>query len=454
MNRMVMAWVGSCLASTLAIGPAGAGEADLEPLLRLLVERGVITLEQARSVQLDGEAASDLEDPLLELLVAEGVISAADAAAVQRASQPEDASSPPAVEETEAEASWSDRIEIKGDVRMRYEGFSKDGSFHDDRRDRFRARIRAGIEAAITDRITFGMQLRNGDPDDPVSNNTSFDGGFQFKDFNLAQGYLDIEATDRVDVIVGKFDAKRRWTVSDLQWDDDVTIEGSLQNLVLARGDGGIRGVDLVAYQLILEESGSGRDAYTFGGQLRADLRPGDHDRLGLGVGFDAWDNPQAVADLTLSGRLKGNAVTNLLDQDGQLVSDFEIVNLFAEWKHTASPRWPVKLSLFYYTNLGAKGIAEDQDTGAFGRLQVGDYKDPGQVAFRYSYYYSEPDALFYVFTQSDTSRGSDVKAHRFDLRIGAVARSYFNLTWYNTRPIFREDEPLDRWQMDYIVRF
>ena len=74
--------------------------------------------------------------------------------------------------------------------------------------------------------------------------------------------------------------------------------------------------------------------------------------------------------------------------------------------------------------------------------------------AFRYSYYYSEPDALFYVFTQSDTSRSSDVKAHRFDLRIGFYAKSYFNITWYNTRPVYREDEPLNRWQMDYIIKF
>ena len=109
---------------------------------------------------------------------------------------------------------------------------------------------------------------------------------------------------------------------------------------------------------------------------------------------------------------------------------------------------------MFYYKNFGAKGIGTDNDTGAFVRLQVGDYKKKWQLAFRYSYYYSEPDALFYVFTQSDTSRGSDVEAHRFDLRLGAVAKSYFNFTYYNTRPVYREDEPLDRWQLDYIVKF
>jgi len=191
-----------------------------------------------------------------------------------------------------------------------------------------------------------------------------------------------------------------------------------------------------------------------FGGQARANFDLAGHDALGVGVGCDYWDNPQAVVDLTLDGELKGNRVTNLLDADGQLVSDFEIVNLFAEWKHTRSARWPIKVNLFYYQNLGADGIAKDQDTGFFGRIQYGDYKTKGQVALRYSYYYSEPDALFYVFTQSDTSRGSDVKAHRFDVRVGFVARSYFNVTWYRTEAVYAKDEPLDRWQVDYVVRF
>ena len=86
--------------------------------------------------------------------------------------------------------------------------------------------------STITDKLKVGMELRNGDPDDPVSNNTSFDGGFQAKDFNLAQAYVDIKATDSIDVIAGKFAAKKRWTVSDFQWDDDVTVEAVASNIV------------------------------------------------------------------------------------------------------------------------------------------------------------------------------------------------------------------------------
>lgn len=401
---------------------ATAADPDgLEPLLRLLVTKGVITLEEALALQ--DEARRKAETPA-------------------KAAAP----APP--------AKWYDRLEVSADVRMRYEGFSQEGSFDHGRRDRFRFRLRAGLEAPLTDALTAGFGLRNGDQDDPVSNNTTFEGAFQPKDFNLGEVYLEARLSPAVRVIGGKFDPKDWWTVSDFQWDDDVTVEGLMGRLELGGGDGVWRGAELVPYTYLLEESGAKREAYVFGLQARANLALGQHDALGLGAGFDAWENPQAVADLTLGGALGGNPVTNFLDSRGKLVSDFEILNLFAEWRQRASKRWPITVNLFYYKNLGASGVAADKDTAYFARVQAGDSKDCGQVALRYSYYDAEPDALFYVFTQSDTSRASDVEAHRFDLRIGFIARSYFNLTWYHTRSSFAAGEPLDRWQVDYIVRF
>ncbi len=419
------------LAFVVTVGVATVGAADeMDPLLRLLVAKGVITQEEAVALQAESKAMEAAE------AVAEPV----------EAPQPEP--------EEKKKASWTDRVDIYGDMRLRYEGFNQDGGFYNDRRDRFRIRLRPGVRFTITDWMKVGVQLRNGDPDDPVSNNTSFDGGFQFKSFNLAEGYLQIKPSDRLAFIGGKFDAKNWWTVTDMQWDDDVTVEGLMSNVGLASGEGIFKNLDLVAYAYILEESKSGPDAWTYGGQLRSDFRLGDKNALQVGVGYDLWTYPQEIVDLTLDGSLKGNKITNFLDENNQLISDFEILNAFAQFKNKSIDGWPISLKLFYYKNLGAKGIGADNDTGSFGRLQVGDYKTKWQLAFRYSYYYSEPDALFYVFTQSDTGRSSDVKAHRFDLRFGAWAKSYFNVTYYNTRPVYREDEPLDRWQFDYIVKF
>lgn len=417
--------------TTILIGTGTHAAADeLDPLLRLLVAKGIITQEEAQSLQAESEAIEKAESPA-----------------------PPAAETPPHTAEKSYPA-WIDRFDALGDIRLRYEGFQKDGSYDDDRRDRFRIRLRAGFKATVTDWMKVGLEMRNGDPSDPVSNNTSFDGGFQFKEFNLAQGFLEIRPNKRFGLIAGKFDAKKWWTVSDFQWDDDVTVEGLMTNFGLASGDGAFKSLDLVAYAFLLEEQKSASDANLYGGQLRSAFRLGTDNSLKIGTGFDVWKNPQHVVDLTSSGTLKGNKITNFLDADGQLISDFEILNLFAEYKNSTSKRWPVKFTLFYYKNLGAEGIGADNDTGYYGRVQVGDYKKQWQMALRYTYYYSEPDALFYVFTQSDTSQGSDAEAHRFDLRLGFIAKSYFNFTWYNTKPVYKEDETINRWQLDYIVRF
>ncbi|RLE24384.1 MAG: hypothetical protein DRJ65_09980 [Acidobacteria bacterium] len=422
------------IATTAALIGMGVDAAadELDPLLRLLVAKDIITQEEALSLQVESEAIETAEAPA-----------------------PPEAETPPQAAEKRYPA-WIDRFDAKGDIRLRYEGFSQDGSYDDDRRDRFRFRLRAGFEATVTDWMKVGLEMRNGDPSDPVSNNTSFDGGFQFKEFNLAEGYLQIRPSERFGLIVGKFDAKKWWTVSDFQWDDDVTVEGLMTNFGLASGDGAFKSLDLVAYAFLLEEQKSGSDANLYGGQLRSTFRLGGDNALKVGAGFDAWNNPQHIADLTASGDLKGNEITNFIDADGQLLSDFEILNFFAEYKNSSSKKWPVKFTLFYYQNLGAEGLGAANDTGYFGRVQVGDYKKQGQLALRYSYYYSEPDALFYVFTQSDTGRGSNAEAHRFDLRLGFVAKSHFNFTWYNTKPVYKEyeDETINRWQFDYIVKF
>ena len=215
-----------------------------------------------------------------------------------------------------------------------------------------------------------------------------------------------------------------------MQWDDDVTVEGAMEEFTF-----GPLKVDL--YQYLLEEDSRTRDAYLLGGQLYGKFDTESIGSFTVGAGFDDWVRPQMVADLTLGGKLQGNRVTNLLDDDDQLISDFEIANAFFTWSWKKIERWPIKFSLFGYHNTGAQGLGKEYDTGYFVRLQVGDYKKKGQMMFRASRYYSEPDALFYVFAQSDTTMASDVDGYRFDFRLGFVKKSYFNFTWYHTKPVY-----------------
>ena len=430
-------WSAVLLVIFVGVLGAGADEPELDPLLKLLVERGLITMEEALAVQAEYDRRrAEEETPTIPPQTP------APAPPPEQVVEP---ASEIAFEDEDEK--WYDRFDFRGDLRLRTEIFWVEGISPNDRRGRFRARIRPGIYTDITDWMEVGLQLRSGDPLDPVSDNSTFDGGFSLIPISISEGFAGLHPTDWLDLTFGKFDANKKWVVTDMQWDDDVTVEGAMEEFSF-----GPLKADL--YQYILEESKSEKDAYVLGGQAYGIFGSDSIGTFKVGMGYDNWYRPQLVADLTLSGELHGNKVTNLLDDEDQLISDFEIVNGFVTWTWAKNERWPIKLHLSGYYNTGARGLGKEYDTGYFARIQVGDYKEPYQMMFRFSRYYSEPDALFYVFAQSDTTMASDVDGYRLDFRLGFVKKSYFNVTWYHTKPVYSLFPEMDRLQVDYIIVF
>jgi hypothetical protein len=377
---------------------------------------------------------------------------------------------------------WFERFAAGGDLRLRYEGFDWKGKFDDDRRDRFRYRLRLGVKATISEQVKIGVQLRSGNPDNPHSDNQSLDGGFDKGEISIAEAFVNWQPNKTVSIMGGKFSPKKLWLVSDMQWDDDVVAEGAMENFHFLEGTGPLKALEASAYQFVLEESSSSGDAYLFGAQIRPIFKINDKNQLTTGIGYDVVNRPELVAAQTLGGNLDTEPegiVTNLLfdpdpvDPDNPLeaVSDFRVLAAFAEWKNKSNARWPVKVSLFVYKNLGAENrvgnifdedgnvvvgglTGENNDMGHYARVQVGDYKQVGQVAVRLTHYESEPDAIFYAFVQSDTKRGSNVDGDRLDVRIGMPLKSHINVTYYRTDYKIGTDTTMDRWQFDYIFTF
>jgi len=439
MQRYKM-WIAVCAIFMMCVTGLSAQEVELDPLLELLVEQGVITMEQALAVQAEYDRRGAAEQASPPSTSAPPVVA-------EQAAGASPAEIEPATTEKADDDKWYDRFDFKGDLRLRAEFFQFNGPEVDTHRGRYRARLRAGMYTEITDWMDVGFQLRSGDPDDPVSDNSTFDGGFALIPISISEAYAGIHPTGWLDLTLGKFDAKKKWVVSDMQWDDDVTVAGAMEEVSI-----GPLKFDL--YQYLLEEDKTASDAYLLGAQLYGEFGSGTIGTFKIGAGFDDWIRPQMVADLTLTDQLQGNPVTNLLDDEFQLISDFEIANVFATWTLAKNERWPIKASAFGYLNTGAKGLGKDYDTGYFLRLQVGDYKQKYQMMFRASRYYSEPDALFYVFAQSDTIYASDVDGYRLDFRLGFVKKTYFNLTWYHTKPVYAPLPTMDRLQVDYIIAF
>ena len=69
---------------------------------------------------------------------------------------------------------WTDRLSLKGDVRLRYEGIDEKGESN---RDRMRIRARIGLDAEIQENMKFVFRLATGG-ENPVSTNQTLDGSF------------------------------------------------------------------------------------------------------------------------------------------------------------------------------------------------------------------------------------------------------------------------------------
>ena len=355
---------------------------------------------------------------------------------------------------------WHETIDFHAGLRLRY-----DATKRDDFQDVFRYRLRAGLEVAVHDAIRAGLEIRSGDPRNPVTDNQSFGGGLSKHEFSIAEAFAEFRLSPRFSAVAGKFGHPGYWVVSDMQWDSDVTLEGFLERLEVSVSDGVLTGFGASLYQLILEQSGEG-DAWLLGAQIRPVFQIGAQNVVTAGVGFDYFVDPQKVVDLTLSGNLTGNRVTNLLDDSGMLISDFRIVTTFVNWRNDSIRPWPLSLSFFLYKNTGAKdavgteigtgsqGRGKDNDTAFFVRVAAGQGRELGRLRLRFTYYYSEPDAILYAFMQSDTGAASNLNGIRFDLRIGMPGRTHFDVTWYHTQPKLGEVTTMNRWLIDYVLGF
>ena len=156
-------------------------------------------------------------------------------------------------------SSWAQRINLNGDVRLRYQSemFDEENTTvedPDDRskdvnttvdRDRYRYRARIGLRANLIDprdinvgKVDVGLRVATGNSSDPISTNTTMGDAFNKDSFVLDRAYL----TYRWKPIEEKWGRIPEFSVTagrmpnpffstDLVWDNDLNFEGLAVNL-------------------------------------------------------------------------------------------------------------------------------------------------------------------------------------------------------------------------------
>lgn len=385
-NRIAGGLFALILAGAFAVN-ASASEIDV--LLDKLVEKGVLTPIEAQLIMEETKA-----QVAEELVKGEGV------------------SAP----------SWTQKINIKQDVRVRYQyDENVSDAVH---RDRARIRYRLGVEGNITQNFKAGAGMATGSTD-PRSTNETLDNTFEHPDLRLDYAYGQYKAGN-FSAIGGKFvKTDYLWVPTDMLWDTDINPEGASANYNLTLGPD-TDWFNNAGFWIIDDTSGSEDDPYLL------------YYQTGIGQTIDQFD-------VKLSGTVyeyKGLTGINP-DNDGStntrsgsnMVYDYDAINISGEIGYNGEGEAPVipriALTGDYVQNLD-DDVADDKGWSLGGYIGHKKISEKGSWQIKYLYTELEKDAWFDALPDSDRyGGGTDVEGHEFILSYGLAKNVSVDLDFY-----------------------
>lgn len=413
--------------------------------------------------------------------------------------------------------SYLKNLKMGGDLRLRWEAFNEQkGSDALEDRNRFRYRLRYGIENGIGDDMTVGFRLATGElrskesssnpssttgnlvyGSDPTSTNQTMGspGLFSFNTIVIEKAYAKYAPKFLKDLAVagpvtikkmeiggGKFDNPFAKYTSPMVWDGDVTPEGLYEkvDLNVYQNEGNEVNLFGMAMQSPLKESGSGSSdaalfAYGTGLNLTAYTplmeKPVE---VTSAVNMYNWVNYSQKSNWVLEGATslaKGNTTCVGTAGAGPCAGleggDPMIMQFYNELKLSPLMNTPITLFNDVASNLhnGSTSGASARESTAWGLgAKLGGVKNRGDWELGYAYYQIPPNAVVGAFSDSDFGQGhsnnvgSVVKAG-----YGLTKNLTLNLAWFNVRPYdqqlainntVRGDHTTNRFQTDLTWKF
>lgn len=347
-----------------------------------------------------------------------------------------------------ASASSSDptRLDVSGDLQLRYEGNFSDNDAPSRNRAVMRARLRADYR--INTLLTVGAELDTGDPDDPNSVHVTLSDFGDDLNVNLSRLYAKFDFANGASLIGGKF--VNPFMRTDLVWDGDENPQGIAATFLKPVANGVT--LHAAAIYSIIDE-GVGPDSDMIGGQLALGLIPHPDWKVQLALGY---------YDYTLDrveGADAGDFRSNLLNGAGGYLSDFDLVDVLANVTYLGfGEKWPISFHGDYVKNTGA---AVDQDAGFSTQIEVGQIRTHGDWHFVYGYSQAETDAVFAAFSHDNLSLATNYQSHLLGIDYALFDHVALNATLYHYRPLDAihagADDPqdwLDRLRLNMTVTF
>ncbi len=379
----------SAIAAGLLTLPAPSQGQSADALLDKLVEKGVLTLDEAN--ELRDQADKDFTK-----------------AYSVKSGMPE----------------WVTSVKFSGDFRGRFEGFYGDHPGFSDRA-RWRYRLRAGFTVTMLDDFEVGFRLGSGDIDsagtitrgsDPISNNQSFQNNGAKKGVFLDTVYARWSPINTGDwtgaLTFGKME--NPFAFSDLVFDGDYTPEGLAQQIGYTVDDR--HSVRFIGGQFAVDEFGSsGKDPFLLGGQARLESVWNQRWSSSFGGSLLGFLNEDQLTSAAVPDINSGNARTVSVQRNatgqatgftlGAPVEEFETFVVDAALTYTLdsaplySGPFPIRLFGEYLQNLGTS----DQNRGYQAGITFGKAGKRRTWELTYRWKFLEGDAWWEELTDSDS---------------------------------------------------
>jgi len=423
----------SCRILTLTLflfahAAAAAAATDVDILVQRLVDKGLLTEAEARS------------------LIAE-MSAARDAVPVQDLAQPA-----PGAGAVATATTWADKIDVKGDFRTRYQTEELDnaptvGPIDISEQDRARIRWRLGTDAEVTDQWTVGFGLASGGSD-PRSTNQTLAGAFSTGDVRLDYAYARYAATEQVEMLAGKF-KNPLWVPKDLLWDSDIRPDGVAARITLPLGehtDAFVTPAYLVLTEGITRER---KDASMWVLQAGATFALGERTALTLVPTYYAFDNLRGTP-----GPISLSAPTNSRDADGNLLYDFDAVTAAANL--TVNDVGPFAQASLFGEYVNALD-PDDDNTGYMVGASLGDAKVSGfgDWQFIYNYRRLERDAWPEFLADSEALFGAtNVRGNEVEFLWGLSKNVWIVADYYSNFEFMGTDIEQDLFHIDLNLKW
>lgn len=343
--------------------------------------------------------------------------------------------------------SWLKKFKPKADLRLRHEGLFRGENNRSGRtfdRTRERVRFRIGGEYFFLKNLKAGFRLVTGG-DDPVSTNQTLDNTFSTKGFNFDRGYADFKY-NVLQLRGGKFGVP--FMKSELLWDSDLSLEGATEKLT--HSFGGTK-IELIFGQFVVEEFGPSAtnsnkdDPYLAAYQGVVSQKLGSLGKATFSVGYFDY---QGLAGNVSTQATKGNTV----DAAGNLVANYDIVDIMGEFKTDMIMGVPVKIFAEYAENVNGRADNLENKAWQVGAKIGKKVKKLGDWQAKYIYREVERDAVVDAVSDSDFHEGgTNAKGSELGLKIGLYDGILFNASYFITEEITGPKDELDRLQLDLV---